>query len=436
MSDDKGAFMNELPPSLWARTAIAGPDCPPLAGHEAADVVIVGAGYTGCSAALHLAREGKEVRVLDTAEPGWGCSGRNGGQVNPGGQRATPEEVIDVLGDDWGNRFNQMGHATCDLVFDLIKAYDIECEAVRPGYIQGGWNQQGLKYQQEWADQWRARGVEIELLNGQQMMDLIGSEHYSHGMYDSRGGNVQPMSYARGLAHAAIVEGAVIHGRSPAIGIEKDGSDWVVVVEGARSIKAKYLIIATNGYTGDLWSGLKQTVVPVSSFVAATQPLGHNLLATILPGKHAVSESGRVIVYYRLDQKGRLIIGGHGNFLNINQIGDNTHVREIATRLFPALSDVKWDYHWGGWPAITKTHLPMLVGLAPNAFSGLGYNGRGVAMGTMMGKQLSKAILDDSADLRVQSLDKFTFHGMRQLGITYRLVVGSWLDGRPPAKSA
>ena len=423
--------MTALPPSLWAKTAITGPDCPRLESNEEADVVIVGAGYTGCSAALHLAREGKNVRVLDTAEPGWGCSGRNGGQVNPGGTRQTPDEIVETLGRQWGERFISMGHETCDLVFELIERYDIECDAVRPGYVQGGWNEPGRVYQHEWVEQWQERGVSAELLDAGGIRDLIGSEHYTHGMYDPRGGNLQPLSYTRGLAHAAISEGAQFHNHTKAIGIDKNGAGWRVMVEGGHEVSAENVLIGTNGYTDGLWPGLDHSLVPVCSFVAATKPLSHNLLASILPDRHAVSEACRIIVYYRLDRDGRFVIGGRGNWFNTGQTGDDTHVRDVAARVFPALADVDWEYHWGGWPAITKTHLPMLIGLAPGVYAGLGYNGRGVATATMVGKQLALAVLGESPDLEIQPLKTYAFHPFRQLGISYRLVSGTLLDRRP-----
>ena len=424
--------MMQLPPSLWAKTAIPGPPCPPLTSAEETDVVIIGAGYTGCSAALHLAREGKSVRVLDSAEPGWGCSGRNGGQVNPGGTRLTPDEIIAELGPEWGPRFVAMGHETCEMVFELIKRYRIDCDALRPGYVQGGWDTQGMKYQREWAEQWQKRDVAVELLDANGIRDLIGSEHYSHGLYDPRGGNVQPLSYTRGLAHAAIAEGAHVHGHSKAISINQRGAEWHIDVDNSgASVTARNVLIATNGYTDGLWPGLAQSGVSVCSFVAATQPLSHNVLASILPGKHAVSEACRVIVYYRLDADGRFVIGGRGNWHNNAQSGDDSHVRDIATRVFPVLADVDWEYHWGGWPVITKTHLPMLIGLAPGVFAGLGYNGRGVATATMMGKQLALAVLGESPDLRIQPLRTYRLHPFRRIGISYRLLSGTLLDRRP-----
>ena len=169
--------------------------------------MVVGGGYTGLSTAIHLAKEGKRVVVLEAEEPGFGCSGRNGGQVNPGSTKMLPSEIMSTLGQHWGERFLTFGDRSTDLVFELIDEYNIDCEAVRPGYVQGAYGQRGKKINQGWVEQWQARDVEVEFLEQDQLHELIGSRGYDYGLLDPRGGNVQPLGYARGLARAAIKEG-------------------------------------------------------------------------------------------------------------------------------------------------------------------------------------------------------------------------------------
>ena len=417
-----------MPDSLWAATAPPGPECPPLESNAAADVVVVGAGYTGLSAALHLAGAGRRVVVLDAGEPGWGCSGRNGGQVNPGGAKMLPEDVHATLGPVWGERFLEFGDRSCDLVFELIERHRIECEAVRPGYVQGGYGAKGRRFNREWARQWAARGREARFLEHEEIADLLGTRRYDSGMHDARGGSVQPLAYARGLARAAMEEGAVIHGASAATAIVRDGAGWSVRTDRA-SIGCEFVVLATNGYTGDLWPGLRRTLVPVASFVTATAPLGHNVLPTVLPGRHAVSETARIIVYYRLDRQGRFIIGGRGRWFNVTDRGDVSHVRTEARQLFPQLEGVEWEYQWAGWPAITRDHLPKLSALEQGVYAGLGYNGRGVASATMMGQQLANVILAEAEPLvEVRGPERFAFHGLRQAGISFHLLTGTLLD--------
>ena len=417
-----------LPDSLWAVTAPPGPSCPPLESNDDADVVVVGAGYTGLSSALHLSRAGRRVVVLDAGEPGWGCSGRNGGQVNPGGVKILPEEIVATLGSEWGDRFLEFGDRSCDLVFELIDRYGIDCEALRPGYVQGGFGAKGRRFNREWVRQWTERGREARFLERDEIADLIGTAGYDSGMLDARGGNVQPLAYARGLARAATDEGAIVRGDSEVTAIARNGAGWSVRTE-AASIECEFVVLATNGYTGGLWPGLRQTVVPVASFVTATAPLGHNVLPSVLPGRHAVSETARVIVYYRLDQQGRFIIGGRGRWFDVNDRGDDSHVRGAALRLFPQLEGAEWEYHWAGWPAMTPDHFPKLFALDRGVFAGLGYNGRGVASATLMGQQLANVVLDEAEPLvEVRGPERYAFHRFRQAGISWHLLAGSVLD--------
>ena len=418
----------EMPDSLWAATAPPGPECPPLASNDAADVVVVGAGYTGLSTALHLARTGRRVVVLDAGEPGWGCSGRNGGQVNPGGVKVLPEHIVADLGPGRGERFLEFGDRSCDLVFELIERYGIECEAIRPGYVQGGFGTKGRRFNREWARQWTERGAEARFLERDEVADLLGTRRYGSGMHDARGGSVQPLAYARGLARAAMEEGAVIHGASEATAVVRHGAGWSVRTDRA-SVECEFAVLATNGYTGDLWPGLRQSLVPVASFVTATAPLGHNVLPTVLPGRHAVSETARIIVYYRLDSQGRFIIGGRGRWFNVTDRGDVSHVRAAALHLFPQLEGTRWEYEWAGWPAITRDHLPKLFALEQGVYAGLGYNGRGVASATMMGQQLANAVLAEAEPLvEVRGPERFAFHRFRQAGISFHLLTGTLLD--------
>ena len=420
--------MSRMPDSLWAATAPHGPECPPLTSDDTADVVVVGAGYTGLSTALHLARSGRRVVVLDAGEPGWGCSGRNGGQVNPGGVKVLPEEILAALGPVWGERLVEFGDRSCDLVFELIERYRIECEALRPGYVSGGYGARGRRFNREWARQWSERGREVRFLERDEIAELIGTRRYDSGMHDLRGGSVQPLAYARGLARAATEEGAVIHGASAATAVVRDRSGWSVRTERA-SVGSEIVVLATNGYTGDLWPGLRRSVVPVASFVTSTAPLGHNVLPSVLPGRHAVSETARVIVYYRLDRRGRFIIGGRGRWFDVTDRGDASHVRTAAVRLFPQLEEVDWEYHWAGWPAITRDHLPRLFALDRGVYAGLGYNGRGVASATLMGQQIANVVLDEADPLvQVRGPERFSFHRCRQVGISYHLLAGSLLD--------
>ncbi|GMQ76516.1 MAG: FAD-binding oxidoreductase [Gammaproteobacteria bacterium] len=422
MTDDTSAW----PPSLWAETATPAPVCAPLAGDQQVDIAVVGAGFTGLSAALHLAEVGHAVRVLEAVQPGWGASGRNGGQVNPG-WKLLPKEIETLHGRQQGRRINAMAHAACDLVFDLIDRHGIDCDAERPGYVQGAQSRRGITFLENWARQWTARGAPVELLSRRETGELLGTEIYLRALLDRRGGNIQPLSYARGLARAAMAAGAEIHADSPALSLRRDAGGWKLETSNG-SLRAQQVLICTNGYTGSLWPGLAAVVVPVPSFVAASEPLDDTRRAAILPGRHAVSETRRVQVYYRMDADGRFVIGGRGHLFDAAEMGEVAHVHAEACRLYPTLAGVKWQFHWGGYTAMTLSHTPKLMALAPGLHAGMGYNGRGIAMATMMGKQLAMAVAGERPDMPVESLSRVPLHGLRQVAISFRLIAGTFLD--------
>ena len=412
---------------LWAKTAPAAPARKPLTDNEEADVAIVGGGYTGLSAALHLALESKVVRLLEAAEIGLGCSGRNGGQVNPGGTRLFPNDVIARLGPQNGRKFIKIGHESCDLVFELIKAHHIACDAVRPGYVQGGWGRTGANYVENWVRQWAEYGVEVQALNRAKLADLIGTDVYDNGFSDPRGGNIHPVGLSLGMAAAAERAGAKLHGNSRVTSIGRDGVGWRVSCS-TGSVRAKHVLICTNGYTDGLWPGLSRSIVTPTTFTIASEPLGAERLKSVLPGKHAVAESSRLLYHYRLDHDGRFVIGGRGNVFDVSGEGSVEHIKRTAIRYFPNLAGIKWIFRWAGWPAMTLNRLPMLLKLDHNVLSGLGYNGRGVAMATMMGKQLSLAVLGTETEMEIRPLAPIMFHTFRQVGISYHILKGLILD--------
>ena len=317
-----------LPPSLWAATAETAPDCPPLRGIEEAEVVIVGGGFTGLSAALHLAESGVTVRLLEAAEPGWGASGRNGGQINPG-WKILPSEIRERYGQVQADGVIRMADATCDLVFELIERHDIACDAIRPGFVYGAIGPRAVGTVERWVADWSALGAPVELLDRRAAAELLGTETYDAALLDRRGGNLQPLSYARGLAKAAKAAGALLHGASPAIRIEADGAGWRVSgPEG--EVRARWVLLCTNGYSDALWPGLSQSVVPVMSLIAATKPLDGNLLKGVLPSRHAVSEAQQVMVYYRRDAADRFVIGGRSRWGRPDERGDLGHIKKTA----------------------------------------------------------------------------------------------------------
>jgi glycine/D-amino acid oxidase-like deaminating enzyme len=410
--------MKPLPKSLWASTATPPVSYPPLKGHVTADCVIVGGGFTGLSTALHLADRGLKVVLLESNEPGWGASGRNGGQVIPG-LKLDPSEMRAKYGDDLGRRLTKTVGGTADLVFDLVKRHNIDCEAVRNGWIQGAPGPKGMAEVRNRAEEWSAEGSDVAVLDADEVRARVGGGDYVGAYLHRGGGTVNPLSYSRGLARAAAAAGAQIHGDSRAMSLERIGQSWKVATSGG-SVTAPKAVLCTNGYTDNLWPGLAETVIPVLSSVVATEPLSDNLRKVILPGREGVSETRRVLNWFSIDGKGRLIFGGRANQQETEDPNAFSPVLARLKAMMPILGEPRVQFRWAGNVAITTDHVPHMNELAPNLYAGLGYNGRGVAMSTMMGKLLAERVSGTRAEdipFPTTSIERIPFHGWRATGI-------------------
>ncbi|MGE5512693.1 MAG: NAD(P)/FAD-dependent oxidoreductase [Bacteroidota bacterium] len=410
--------MKPLPKSLWASTATPSAHYPPLSDDVKADCVILGGGFTGLSTALHLAERGLRVELLEANEPGWGASGRNGGQVIPG-LKLGPSEMRAKYGEERGRRLTQTVGATADLVFSLIQRHGIECEASRNGWIQGAPGPKGLAEVRNKAEEWTAEGADVAVLDADEVRARIGGGDYVGAFFDRRGGTINPLSYARGLARAAAAAGAKIHSDSPALALERAGQHWKVSTS-RGSVTASHAVLCTNGYTDRLWPGLAETIIPVLSSVVATEPLSDNLRKVILPGREGVSETRRVLNWFSIDAQGRLIFGGRANQQEREDPQAFSPVLARLKSLMPILGEPRIQFRWAGNVAITTDHVPHMNELAPNLYAGLGYNGRGVAMSTMMGKLLAERVAGaKEADIPLPAtpMKRIPLHGWRATGI-------------------
>lgn len=416
--------------SLWSATRNPAPVYPPLQGTVKADVAIIGAGYTGLSAAIHLAERGAAVVVLEAESPGWGASGRNGGQVIPG-LKEDPDTVEHNFGPDVGGRMVRFAGQAPDMVFGLIQRFGIDCQAVRQGWIQPAHSPKALAVLQQRVEQWARRAAPIELLSREETARLIGTSAYLGGALDRRGGAVHPLNYALGLAEAAARLGATIHGRSLVSAMRRDTGRWRMDTAGG-SVTAEQVLMCTNGYTDHLADRLRRSVVPVRSVQVATAPLSENVRATILPEGHVASDMRRLMLYYRLDKTGRLVIGGRGAYGEVATRARMDRLRATAGLLFPQLGELSWEFHWGGYVAMTVDHFPHLNEVAPGVFAAVGYNGRGVAMASAMGKVLADkttGMPERNLDFPVTRLRPLPLHGLRKPIVSALVAWNAMRDG-------
>ena len=221
--------------------------------------------------------------------------------------------------------------------------------------------------------------------------------------------------------------GADVYEHSPVTNISRQKNDWRIHTP-QGNLRSKFLLIATNAYTGTLWPKLRRTLVPVTSFITVTEPLPDNIRRQILPHRTSVSESRRIPLYFMISNEGRLVIGGRGNTFNTDQSGVAQHIQKTAIHIYPHLAGVKWEYNWGGLVAITMDREPRIFALGPNAYAGLAYNGRGVPMATMMGKQLADLVCGEDVPMPVHPVRPIMFHRFAQIGISFHIVTGRLLD--------
>ncbi len=415
--------------SLWSATANSNINCNPLIGENETEIAIIGAGYTGLSAALHLSEKNKNIVVLDSENPGWGASGRNGGQVNPG-LKEDPDEIEAKFGVEVGRRIVEMSGSAPELVFSLIKKYNINCDPIRSGWIRAAHSEDAFRKQVKRAKDWQSRGVPIQILNSTQIEQMIGTNEYCGGTLDPRGGNLHPLNYVLGLANAILSAGVTIYGQSKARKIVREDGAYAIHTDNGV-LRASKVLLCTNGYTDDLVPPLERTIIPVQSVQVATAPLSDNILKSILPGKQAPSDTRRSLLYYRLDSDGRFIMGGRGAYTKRETLQLQEKLRLSAHRMFPQLKDVTWQHAWGGYIAITTDHYPHLNLLDEGMIAGLGYNGRGVAMATAMGKVMADWALNvtpDKLDFPLTLPRKIPFHKFSKLGVKLTLAKYKLLD--------
>jgi len=364
------------------------------------DVLIIGAGYCGLSAAIALRDAGLNVIVVDAAQPGAGGSGRNGGQIWPG-LKMTAEQLDRHFGSGVGERAARLSTRAPQAVYSLIDRFGIECEDFRGGVVRAAHSEKTFQDMQEQAPSWQAVGDSIEVLDREGVATLTGSLRYCGGLLHRTGGSLHPLKFAVGLAKAAVGVGVTIFGNSMVAGLESTADGWVASFgTGANTpvLRAKRVFLATDAYTTRLIPALGASYIPLFSYQAATRRLTDAEWAQVCPGGHAVSDSQRLLRYFRRGPGQRLIMGGRGPFTDTPALHQAKRLVRYMGQVFPFLADVEIEYCWGGRVAMTTDHIPRLTSPAPNLTAAIGYNGFGVALSTLFGSLIGRALA--TGDLR------------------------------------
>ncbi|QPC91698.1 FAD-binding oxidoreductase [Mesorhizobium sp. INR15] len=380
---------------LWEATAPQAPVTTTLGGSLSADVVVVGGGYTGMSCALHLAEAGRRVVLLEGREIGFGGAGRNVGLINAG-LWLMPDDMITTLGPVHGERLLGLLGDGPSLVMELIDRHGIDCELQRNGTLHCAVGPEGLKEIKEREAQWQRRAAPVQALDALETERLLGTSAYAGALLDRRAGTLQPLAYARGLAHACVRAGVTIHTSSPVVETSKKGDRWVVR-SADGTVDAEWVVVATDAYGTGPWQSTRAEQVHLPYFNLATQPLSADLLRTILPEHQGAWDTRTILSSFRLDRSGRLVFGSVGALRNSGTSIHKAWARRALARLYPQLRDVAFEHEWYGQIGMTSDALPRFHTFDRNVVGFSGYNGRGISPGTVFGRELALLILGEKS---------------------------------------
>ena len=386
-----------LSDSLWAQNAASPPVTHALEGTVQTDVAVIGAGYTGLSTALHLAQRGIDACVIEAEEIGYGGSGRNLGHCTPTFLYREIEEVRRMLGHKWGERFIRLQADAANLVFELIRRYDIDCEAKQHGLLQVALGPSAMPLYEKRCASYAAIGKACRMLDRDEVAALTGTDRYHGAWLHPEAGHLNPLGYSRGLARAALAEGASVFTQSPALSLNKERGKWHVRTAQGEVIADK-VVIGTGAYSDDLWPGLKQIYSIIIAFGLASEPLNENVIKSVLPGDNHVVDSAGDTHFYKLSGR-RIVAGG----MLEAKFGRNLEftrrvMSERMAWLFPQVGTLTWPHFWCGNMDVVPSTLPNFYELAPGVTTVIGYSGRGIPTATAMGTQLAAHAAGTPAD--------------------------------------
>ena len=424
MSAPSYAGDGSYPPSYYAasRNIVRVPVA--LEGEVQADICVVGAGYSGLSAALHLAEQGFKVVVVEGASVGWGASGRNGGQV-VNGLNASLDTIGKRYGAQTANFVGGLVQEGAGIIYDWVERYGIDCDLQR-GNIYAAYTPAHMRDLEAKQKLWRQHGMDDhEMLDKAGIRKHIGSTVYEGGMIDHSGGHMHPLNLALGEARALEGLGGVIYENSPVTKVEQDARGATVSTAKGR-VTANAVLVCGNAYLGNVVPELTARVMPVSTQMMATAPLGKERADALLPTGMCVEDVRYILDYFRLSADHRLIFGGGVVYGGTDPADVIAKLRPNLDKVFPQLADVKIDYAWSGNFALSFSRVPQLGRLGDKVYFAHGYSGHGITGSHLFGRILGEAVRGDLSRFDTfAKLPWIPFPGGRMFRAQYS-TLGSW----------
>ena len=382
--------MAGYPESYYTATAVGARDYPVLDHDRQADVCVIGGGFTGLSAALNLAERGLDVVLLEAERIGFGASGRCGGLVGSG-QRKDVIETEQAFGLERSKLLWDFAEAAKQEIRERVDKHDIACDLQR-GQLVGIHKKRYLGWARELSDALAQRYSYpfCAALNAEETQARVASSSFLEGLYDSEALTLHPLNYCLGLARAAAEAGVRIYENSRVL--KYSHTDPAKVETASGTVTASFVVLACNGYLGNLERRVAGKIMPINNFMIETEPLGAARANELINGRYGVHDTRFVVNYFRLSDDHRLLFGGGENYRAGFPNDIKKFVQPYMLKLFPQLDDVAIDYGWGGALSVTVNRLPHVGRLQPNVFFGQGYSGHGIAIASLAGKVIAEAI--------------------------------------------
>ena len=413
--------------SYYAASANPSPARPELSGDNQIDICIVGAGYSGLSTGLHLVEKGYKVAIIEGARVGWGASGRNGGQI-VNGLNASLQTIKKRYGQDTATFVAGLVQEGGEIIRERIKTYDIQCD-LKDKNIFAGLTKAHMKELEERMQLWASYGIRNqEMLDKNQLREHIDSDLYEGALLDHSGGHMHPLNLCLGEAAAFEKLGGTIYEMSPVIAVDTEATAPVVrTAKGTMTCKT--LVLCGNAYLGHVVPTLTSRVMPVSTQVMATEPLGEERANALIPQDACVEDIRYILDYYRLSGDKRLLFGGGTVYGGTDPDNIEGKLRHNMDKVFPQLKGVKIDYAWSGNFALSFSRVPQMGRIGNNTYFAHGYSGHGVTGSHTFGRILSEAIDGDLTRFDVfENVPWYPFPGGRMFRVPYSMV-GSWWYG-------